>query len=75
MWLGILEKHADYVRHVHDFHSKKDRIQRLREKAAGRNKDEFYFGMIKGKTEVGCFIYLTRRLISCFLAIFRVGYM
>jgi hypothetical protein len=50
--LGILEKHKDYVKRARDFHSKKDRIKRLREKAADRNKDEFYFGMHKSKTEV-----------------------
>ena len=50
--LGLLEKHADYVKRARDFHSKEDRIQKLREKAAGRNKDEFYFGMIKSRTAV-----------------------
>ena len=63
--LGILEKHKDYVKRARDFHSKKDRIQRLKEKAAGRNKDEFYFGMVKSRTEVSCFLYPTR-LISFF---------
>ncbi|KAI5475894.1 hypothetical protein MNV49_000727 [Pseudohyphozyma bogoriensis] len=51
--LGLLEKHADYVKRARDFHSKEDRIQKLREKAAGRNKDEFYFGMIRSKTLKG----------------------
>lgn len=50
--LGLLEKHADYVKRARDFHSKEDRIQKLREKAAMRNKDEFYFGMINSKTKV-----------------------
>ena len=50
--LGLLEKHADYVKRARDFHSKEDRIKKLREKASGRNKDEFYFGMIKSKTIV-----------------------
>ncbi|GAA5923698.1 hypothetical protein JCM3775_000476 [Rhodotorula graminis] len=51
--LGLLEKHADYVKRARDFHSKEDRIQKLREKAAMRNKDEFYFGMINSKTKKG----------------------
>lgn len=50
--LGLLEKHADYVKRARDFHSKEDRITKLREKAAGKNKDEFYFGMIRSKTVV-----------------------
>lgn len=50
--LGILEKHKDYVLRARDYHSKKDRITRLRQKAAERNKDEFYYGMTRQKTEV-----------------------
>lgn len=50
--LGLLEKHADYVKRARDYHSKKDRITRLRQKAEERNKDEFYFSMIKEKTKV-----------------------
>lgn len=48
----MLEKHKDYVHRARDYKSKKDRIRKLREKAAFRNKDEFYWGMIKGKTKV-----------------------
>jgi hypothetical protein len=50
--LGALEKHKDYVLRARDYHSKRDRIQRLRQKAAERNKDEFYFGMNRQKTKV-----------------------
>lgn len=50
--LGFLEKHKDYVLRARDYHSKQDRINLLREKAATRNKDEFYFSMTKEKTEV-----------------------
>lgn len=50
--LGLLEKHKDYVLRAKDHHSKRDRIKRLREKAGDRNRDEFYFGMVRGKTEV-----------------------
>ncbi|KAI0275054.1 small-subunit processome [Gloeopeniophorella convolvens] len=51
--LGILEKHKDYVLRARDYHSKQDRIQRLRQKAADRNKDEFYFRMNRERTEGG----------------------
>lgn len=50
--LGILEKHKDYVLRAKDYHSKQDRLTRLKQKAADRNKDEFYFSMHKQKTEV-----------------------
>jgi len=50
--LGILEKHKDYVQRARDYHSKQDRLNRLRQKAAERNQDEFYFSMVKEKTNV-----------------------
>lgn len=50
--LGILEKHADYVKRARDYHSKQDRLNRLKQKAAERNKDEFYFSMRNEKTKV-----------------------
>ena len=65
--LGILEKHKDYVLRARDYHSKQDRITRLRQKAADRNKDEFYFGMIKGKTEVRDRRFWTRQTIDFLL--------
>lgn len=49
---GFLEKHADYVKRARDYHSKQDRLTRLKQKAAERNKDEFYFSMVKEKTRV-----------------------
>jgi U3 small nucleolar RNA-associated protein 11 len=36
-----------------DYHSKKQRIKKLQEKAAQRNPDEFYFKMINTKTKNG----------------------
>lgn len=51
--LGILEKHKDYVKRARDYHSKQDRLRRLQEKAASRNKDELYFGMIRSQTRKG----------------------
>ncbi|KAL0951485.1 hypothetical protein HGRIS_008172 [Hohenbuehelia grisea] len=54
--LGLLEKHKDYVKRARDYHSKQDRLTRLRQKAADRNKDEFYFSMNKEKTQNGVHI-------------------
>lgn len=51
--LGPLEKHKDYVLRARDYHAKKDRLDRLRRKAADRNKDEFYFSMNKERTIEG----------------------
>ncbi|KAF9229055.1 small-subunit processome [Gyrodon lividus] len=50
---GILEKHKDYVLRARDYHSKQDRLNRLRQKAADKNKDEFYFAMNKERTAEG----------------------
>jgi hypothetical protein len=49
---GILEKRADYVKRARDYHAKQDRLTRLKQKAAEKNKDEFYFSMVKEKTRV-----------------------
>ncbi|KAK7400256.1 hypothetical protein VNO78_11459 [Psophocarpus tetragonolobus] len=46
---GLLEKHKDYVERAKAFHKKEDTIRKLREKAATRNQDEFYFKMIRSK--------------------------
>jgi U3 small nucleolar RNA-associated protein 11 len=51
--LGLLEKHKDYVLRAKDYHRKEKHLQVLREKAAFRNPDEFYFGMIRSRTKVG----------------------
>ncbi|KXS19587.1 putative U3 small nucleolar RNA-associated protein [Gonapodya prolifera JEL478] len=50
---GLLEKHKDYVLRARDFHSKEKRLEALRRKAAMRNPDEFYFGMINSRTVKG----------------------
>ncbi|KAL6298684.1 small-subunit processome [Sparassis latifolia] len=50
---GILEKHKDYVLRARDYHSKQDRLNLLKRKAADRNKDEFYFAMTRQKTDRG----------------------
>lgn len=51
--LGLLEKKKDYVLRARDYASKKARLRALQSKAAFRNKDEFYYGMIKGRTKGG----------------------
>lgn len=50
---GILEKHKDYVERAKAFHVKEDTLRVLREKAANRNEDEFYFKMVNSKTVDG----------------------
>ena len=49
----ILEKKKDYLVRAADFQSKKKQLVELRELARNRNPDEFYFGMIREKTEKG----------------------
>ncbi|KAK1411016.1 hypothetical protein QVD17_37560 [Tagetes erecta] len=50
---GLLEKHKDYVIRAKAFHKKEDYLQKLKEKAAFRNPDEFYFKMVNSKTVNG----------------------
>ncbi|EOD37840.1 hypothetical protein EMIHUDRAFT_225122 [Emiliania huxleyi CCMP1516] len=54
--LGLLEKHKDYVLRARDFHKKQacaDTIHRMRDKAAAKNPDEFYFGMNRSQMTGG----------------------
>ncbi|RWR73865.1 putative U3 small nucleolar RNA-associated protein 11 isoform X1 [Cinnamomum micranthum f. kanehirae] len=50
---GLLEKHKDYALRAQAFHKKEETLRKLKEKAAFRNPDEFYFKMIKTKTVDG----------------------
>lgn len=52
---GLLEKKKDYKLRARDFRSKRDRLQKLAEKAAFRNPDEFYHKMSSTKKENGVF--------------------
>ncbi|KAG0216527.1 UTP11-like, U3 small nucleolar ribonucleoprotein [Mortierella sp. GBA30] len=56
---GLLEKKKDYVARARDYHSKQDRLKAMREKAAFRNPDEFYFKMINTRTKDG--VHLAER--------------
>ncbi|CAM1504586.1 Fc.00g021770.m01.CDS01 [Cosmosporella sp. VM-42] len=47
--LGLLEKHKDYSLRAKDYNKKKAQLKNLREKAAERNEDEFYYGMLSRK--------------------------
>ena len=51
--LGLLEKHKDYVQRARNYHDKEKRITELRKKAANRNPDEFYHGMMSSQTKKG----------------------
>ncbi|KAJ1620535.1 putative u3 small nucleolar rna-associated protein 11 [Pavlovales sp. CCMP2436] len=50
---GLLEKHKDYKLRAKDYNSKQKRLKSLKEKAAQRNPEEFYYGMVRSKTKDG----------------------
>jgi|SRR5579859_3487469 len=50
---GLLEKKKDYVLRAKDYAQKQRTLKRLSEKASERNPDEFYFGMMRERTEGG----------------------
>ncbi|XP_031490981.1 probable U3 small nucleolar RNA-associated protein 11 [Nymphaea colorata] len=50
---GFLQKHKDYVLRARDFHKKEETIRKLKEKAAFKNPDEFYFKMVNTRTVDG----------------------
>uniref|UniRef100_A0A1D1XP35 Putative U3 small nucleolar RNA-associated protein 11 n=1 Tax=Anthurium amnicola TaxID=1678845 RepID=A0A1D1XP35_9ARAE len=50
---GLLEKHKDYVVRARAFHQKEETLRKLKEKAAFRNPDEFYFKMVNTRTVDG----------------------
>ncbi|VDK88113.1 unnamed protein product [Litomosoides sigmodontis] len=45
--LGLLEKKKDYIQRARDYNCKKQKLQRLKQKALSRNPDEFHFHMIR----------------------------
>ena len=50
---GLLEKHKDYSLRAKDHNQKKRKLNALKQKAADRNEDEFYFAMMSNKTQGG----------------------
>jgi len=50
---GLLEKKKDYVLRAQDYKKKQHTLKRLSEKASERNPDEFYFGMVRERTQNG----------------------
>ena len=50
---GLLEKPKDYKVRAADHKVKKRKIKALQQKAAGRNEDEFYFGMMSAQSQGG----------------------
>jgi len=51
--LGLLEKHRDYAERARNYEGKQKRLKAMREKAAARNPEEFYFGMVHERTKGG----------------------
>ncbi|KAI8806048.1 small-subunit processome [Cladochytrium replicatum] len=52
----LLEKKKDYRLRAADYNAKQKQLKLLRLKAATRNPDEFYFGMINSRTKEGVHI-------------------
>lgn len=50
--LGLLEKKKDYKLRANDFHKKQDALKVLKEKAAFKNPDEFYYKMTHTRMQV-----------------------
>ncbi|KAJ1832202.1 hypothetical protein LPJ63_003704 [Coemansia sp. RSA 2711] len=62
--LGQLEKHKDYVLRAQDYKEKQRVLKRLRERAATRNPDEFYFNMERSQVKDGVHVEDRRTALS-----------
>ncbi|KAJ3017720.1 UTP11-like, U3 small nucleolar ribonucleoprotein [Thoreauomyces humboldtii] len=58
---GLLEKHKDYVLRAKDYNRKQKTLRTLKQKAAFRNPDEFYFGMVNASTKKGVHVATRER--------------
>lgn len=54
---GLLEKKKDYRLRAQDYHKKEAHLKLLRKKAAERNPDEYYHGMVRRRTENGILVH------------------
>ena len=50
---GLLEKHKDYVERARDYSKKQKHILNLKQKAAEKNPDEFYYQMHSSQVKNG----------------------
>lgn len=62
--LGFLEKHKDYVLRAQDYNEKQRQLKRLRERAASRNPDEFYFNMERSQMKDGVHVEDRREALT-----------
>ncbi|KAJ2779544.1 hypothetical protein H4R18_003940 [Coemansia javaensis] len=62
--LGHLEKHKDYVLRAKDYNEKQRQLKRLRERAAARNPDEFYFNMERSQMKDGVHVEERRQALT-----------
>ncbi|KAJ2081199.1 hypothetical protein H4R24_002530 [Coemansia sp. RSA 988] len=62
--LGHLEKHKDYVLRAKDYREKQRVLKRLRERAATRNPDEFYFNMERSQMKDGVHVEERRQALT-----------
>lgn len=51
--LGLLEKRKDYLVRSQNYKAKQNRLKQLAKLAENKNEDEFYFGMVRKKTQKG----------------------
>src|SRR5947207_1877861 len=67
---GLLEKRKDYLQRAKSHQAQSRTLKRLVEKASERNPDEFYFGMVRGRTRDG--VRVTEREESRSLGVMEI---
>ncbi|XP_038900229.1 probable U3 small nucleolar RNA-associated protein 11 isoform X2 [Benincasa hispida] len=63
---GLLEKRKDYIERAKAYHKKEETLEKLKQNAAFRNPDEFYFNMIRTRIVGG--VHKPGRLINKYTA-------